>query len=394
VTRPRRSYEFPDGSVLSIDGRLRFEVRTGEAPHPRFLPHRRVRRYRLVDTGATAPASAVAGPYRGVAGEGVVWERTDKAVHPWPWCLYVHVDGTTAVLHADDTLRLCDPDGGMVAAVPVLAALQHDPRARPHLARTTAGLAWDPYPKGCFVVARGRLCFALRTFWGTRVIVDARTGARVAIDEGTVRAAEEAWALERLTRAVREDRELPFWTRFAGQEIRDVVAAAQLAGQLRIAAAVPLLRRLRHAEPGGSPEVIEDGSYRPGAGELDIRSYATARGRRAVQLALLRLGHDPGDRPAYLFFADRAWKGERFDPGPRPSTWVEALGGVRPGLQPRALLGCAGAPFHVCGDAWDYDVLDGAPRTIRVTWGRRGLARAQVVSPPEWVTGHARDGLE
>jgi hypothetical protein len=383
-----RSYEYPDSSVPSLDGRLRFAVVTGESA-VRFLPHRRVRRYTLVDTAAD--------PYRDVAGERVLWQRTDTAAHPWPWCLYVHDDGTTAVLHADDTLRLHHPNGAEVAAVPVLATLRRDPRARPHLRRTGPGLAWDPYPKGTFVVLGRRLCFALRTFWGARLIVDARTGSPVAADpamEPSLRAAEEAWALERLTRAVREDRVLPFFTRFADQTVRDVVAAAQLAGQLRLAAAAPLLRRLRHADPGHAREQAHAASaYRPAAGELDIRNYATSRGRRAVQLALLRLGHDPGARPAYLFFAGDAWNPSVYDPGPRPATWVDELRRVRPGLQPRELLARAGAPFHVSDDAWDYDIQGDAPQTIRVAWGRRGLRHAQVVSPPEWLRGHARDCL-
>lgn len=382
MTRPR-GYEYPDGGVLSIDGRLRYEVRTAG---PR-------RRWRLLDVGVPAP-------YRDDPGDDELWSRSEPAVHPWPWCLHVHVDGTTATLHGDDSLRLHDPGGAFVGAVAASAALHDDPRSRRHLARAASlsGSPWDPYPKACFVALRGRLCVTLRSYWGARVLVDARTAARVpeaAWMADDLCAAEEAWALARLLRAVRDDRELPQWTRYAGQDVRDVVAAVQLAGQLGLSGAAPLLQRLRHADPTGAPEPVPgDSPYRPAAGELDIRATATSRARRAVHLALLRLGRDPGPRPAYLFYPARdAWRGRPYDPGPRPASWIDDLLGARPGLQPRDLIARAGAPFHVRGASWDYDVVAGGPRTIRVTWGRRGVADARVVAPPEWIAGHARDSL-
>src|SRR5262245_56431177 len=103
MTRPRRTYEYPDGAALSIDGRLRLAVAT-DAGQRRLLARPRVRRWRLAEVD-------VAGSYRDEAGDVELWTRSEAATHPWPWCLYVHVDGTTAVLHADDTLRLHDPDG-------------------------------------------------------------------------------------------------------------------------------------------------------------------------------------------------------------------------------------------------------------------------------------------
>lgn len=387
VTR-LRGYEFPDGGAWSIDGRLHFEVHTHAVPR-RLLSGGRMRRWRLVDV-------AVTGLYRDDVADREIWARTDPATHPWPLGLYVHVDGTTAALHADDTLHLHDPDGGEVGAVDVLAALREDPRARRRLGSSTAGSGWGTYPRGCFVQLRGRLCLSLRSFWGARVIVDARTGARVSEAPWMaedLRAAEAAWALACLLRAVREGREVPFWTKFAGQDVRDVIAAAQLAGQLGVTAAAALLQGLRLADPAGVlPAVPEDRSGRT-PGELDVRDYATSWGRRAIQLALLRLGHDPGPRPAYLFMAGDAWRGRPYDPGPRPTTWASELSGVRRGLSARALLARAGAPFHVAGETWDYDVVAGGPRTIRVTLGRRGVKDVRVVAPPEWISGHARDGL-
>jgi len=387
VTR-LRAYEYPDGGVWSIDGRLRLEVHTHAVPR-RLLSGGRVRRWRLVDVGVT-------GPYRDDPADREIWARTDAATHPWPLGLYVHIDGTSAVLHADDTLHLHDADGRVVGAVDVLAALHDDPRTRRQPGQTAAGAGWGTYPKGCFVQLRGRLCLSLRAFWGARVIVDARTGARVGeaawmVDE--LRAAEEAWALARLLRAVREDRELPFWTRFTGQDVRDVIAAAQLAGQLGLTAAAPLLQRLRLADPAGVIAAVPADRSERWPGELDIRSYATSWGRRAIQLALLRLGHDAGARPAYLFMAGEAWRGRPYDPGPRPTTWASDLLGVRRGQPARALIARAGAPFHVAGETWDYDVVAGGARTIRVTLGPRGVRDVRVVAPPEWISGHARDGL-
>lgn len=388
MTRPRRTYEYPDGAVLSVDGRLRFSVATQEGPR-RFLARPRVRRWRLVEVD-------VAGSYRDESGEVAVWTRSEDAGHPWPWCLYVHVDGTTAVLHADDTLRVYDPDGRYVGAADVFAGLGGDPRTRHYTARTTAGPLWDIFPKGCFAAPGGRLCVVLRTFWGARVLVDARTAALVVETpamSGALRAAEEAWALARLLRAVRAGGEVPFYTLFAAQGARDVVAAAQLAGQLGLAGAAPLLAGLRHEEPGIVGETHrEDGPYRASAGEPDIRHYTTSLSRRAIQLALLRLGREPAADPAYYFFADTR-DGRRHDPGPRPATWAQALSDVRPGLSPGALLARAGAPFHVDADTWEYDLLAGGARTIRVTWGRLGVRDTRVVAPPEWVSGHARDRL-
>lgn len=387
MTRPRRTYEYPDGAALSIDGRLRFAATTYTPPG--LVARPRVRRWRLSEVD-------VAGSYRDEAGEAEVWARSEVATHPWPWCLYVHVDGTTARLYADDTVHLHDPDGGFIGVAAVFAALRDDPRARRYVVGTSAGQLWDSYPKGFFAALGDRLCFVLRTFWGSHVIVDARSGARVAEAPWmaeALRAAAEAWALARLQRAVRAGGEVPFYSRFAAQDVRDVVAAVQLAGQLGLTGAAGLVQALRLGDPTYLCDTRRmDSPYRGGPGELDIRSYTSSLGRRAVQLALLRLGREPGAQAAYLFLASM-WHGRLHDPGPRPADWAEALREVRPGLHPRALLACAGAPLHVHGDTWDYDVLAGGARTMRVRWDRRGVRDVQVVAPPEWVAGYARDGL-
>jgi hypothetical protein len=385
----RRSYVFPDAGVTSADGRLRFEVRTREPDRARWLPHRRVREYRLVETATLSCETS--SPYRSRTREPVLWRRTEKATHPWPWCVYVHDDGTAAVLLADDELRVFHPGGETGPTVSVLAALQADPRTR-----TRAGPGWDAYPKGLFVTLRGRLHLVLRAFWGGRAVIDARTGALTPVTpaiEPTLAAAEAAWALDRLTQTAQHGAPLPFWTRFAAHGVRETIAAAQLAGQARLLAAAPLLQRLRHAPPEAAAVTeTEESPYRPGAGEIDIRCHVTSRGRRAIQVALLRLGLPAAEPAAYFFFAGPMWQGRRHDPGPRPRAWAEALLRVRPGTQPRELLARAGAPFFVRGEAWDYDVVEGEARTLRVAWGREGVRSVRVVAP-EWVTGHERDAL-
>ncbi|MFO0555725.1 MAG: hypothetical protein U0271_45535 [Polyangiaceae bacterium] len=277
-----------------------------------------------------------------------------------PWAGWVHVDGTSAIVHADDELVFFDESGRALSSLNVLRELEADRTLRAHLQPSTAGTFWTHAPIGYFATAREGASLTLILSQGQRVTFDARRGARLdsvpAPDQGLA-----AWLRDALAEALHQD------------QLAIASELARLAGRELVREAVPSLLALERRDKPA------DGTRSDG-----LWTYEVALGRLRAQHALVRMGVPFEPRNA-LGNVDRA----------RPADWRAGLGKLSVGMTPSEIVAFTGSPMFIRGDhdgwIWEYDVFvserlgpqgaGGDYVTVRLTFRSKRLASWQRLGP-------------
>lgn len=382
----------PGISATSIDGRLRLTQTTTQEPPRSRRSEMKVWSLVEVSTGRA------------------LWTREEISAPPCARGVHLHVDGSAAVHLDDDSLVLLDPRGSATLPIRVLEALRcADPRTDqltdPRLSRKVPEPC-DSRPKAFFLEDAGRVFFAFRVWWGATLLFDVRTGAMEPVGPERrllLRAAAEAWALARLAEAARGRDALEVRPH---HHLRETCAAAQLAGQLSLERAAPLLEQIETLPPGVfqrcarlvSAEASAPGSpFRtapPHGAPRSVRVFPRTADplRLEAQLALLRLGRAPLGYAGYAFPST----GETpvgVEPEPRSPDWIDAISSIRPGMPPSEVLLRIGAPSHIpsrygagADDPWDYEHrhIDGSPRALRIRWKGDVVRDVELLTEPAW----------
>jgi len=234
VVKPAPFERCPDLRVNSADGRLCLSQTT--PPAATGSPKREAKIWSLVE----------------VTTGRVLWHSEHVSASPGALGAYLHTDGWAAVHLQDDSIVLLDPYGRSTSPIDVLEALRCTDSRTDHLTQwKMAHEPCDGCPKAFFFEDAGRVFFVFRTWWGATLLFDMRTAARVPVTperRPQLQAAAEAWALARLSEAARGRAALEEGAQI---RLREACAAAQLAGQMKLDQAAPLLERIEPLPPGG-----------------------------------------------------------------------------------------------------------------------------------------------
>lgn len=237
-----------------------------------------------------------------------------------------------------------------------------------YMGNTSAGPFWASYSLAYFFQSDGRPCWAIRTWWGFRVIIDLQNGTLVSpseLDSNLLESQELALALASLRDNLpqleaasppTEDLDCDddrFW-----KISRAVRTAAYQAGWLRSEAFVPYLRRLEQTDAVGGHSSGRVDGFR--MSELTCRHIAT--------LSLLRLDQQPLWLPHYQF------QGNSRSPRQGESLELPICGRdwspeeLQPGLTQLETLTRFGAPDFIRDD-WEYDFFSSSESyTLRIGW--------------------------
>lgn len=179
---------------------------------------------------------------------------------------------------------------------------------------------------------------------------------------------------------------------YLGSGLRALQQRALLAGQLRIAEAVPDLTSLQDSTYIGSYTLSS--LTEKFDGEVDHRTYLTFTMRQVAHLSLRRLGKTPAAEPVLLFE-------KRFEDHERDALYIPKFhetprhtrsDSVRKGMKPEEVLDVVGFPDFVgLRDTWEYDMDTTPPHTLIVTWDERRVTAVEKRVPALWEKGTARD---
>lgn len=396
MVKPAPFERCPDLSVTSDDGRLRLTQVTPVAPLGSRKGEMKI--WSLVE----------------VATGSVLWQGEHVSAPPCALGAYLHTNGCAAVHLQDDSIVLLDPYGNATSPMSVLEGLRAtDPRTDDLTQWKMVHEPCDGCPKAFFFEGAGRVLFVFRTWWGATLLFDMSVGAMVPVTPDRrpqIHAAAEAWALARLAEAARGREALEEGTQ---SRLREACAAAQLAGQMKIEQAAPLLERVEQIPPGAfrgyarlvSPEgsaplgPFRSPSSRGAPQRVRIHPRAFDALRLEAQLALLRLGRAPAGYAGYAFpsASDPArW----VEPDPRPTDWIDHLSSIAPGMSPAEVLVRVGAPSHIpsrygaaANDPWEYEhrATDGSARALQIRWKGDVVREVEQLSEPGWPRVGRRD---
>jgi len=396
VVKPAPFERCPDLRVNSADGRLCLSQTT--PPAATGSPKREAKIWSLVE----------------VTTGRVLWHSEHVSASPGALGAYLHTDGWAAVHLQDDSIVLLDPYGRSTSPIDVLEALRCTDSRTDHLTQwKMAHEPCDGCPKAFFFEDAGRVFFVFRTWWGATLLFDMMTAARVPVTperRPQLQAAAEAWALARLSEAARGRAALEEGAQI---RLREACAAAQLAGQMKLEQAAPLLERIEPLPPGGFRGYARLLTADASAPLGPFRS-PSARGvpksvrvhprtldalRLDVQLALLRLGRAPAGHAGYAF-PSASDPGLWVEPDPRPGDWLDNLSSITPGMSPFEVLVRIGAPSHVpsrygaaADDPWEYEhrEADGSARTLQIRWKGDVVRHVEQLPEPGWPRAGLRD---
>ncbi len=227
--------------------------------------------------------------------------------------------------------------------------------------QTTAGPQWEEYAIHYFLTIKQSPHFCVKTWWGTRILLNLETARQVSDREldDVLSAEEKRLVLDRLRAWI----ELVKAKNFRSGESR---AAIHHAGQMKLREAIPLLQQLEEST------YVTESPFMP---KFDIEGrdfvpcrFAVYGVRRFAQLALRRMGVKPAGYPAT---SCRTWLENRetetdatlkLDP-PR----AERVALIKEGMKPLEVVEKLGSPDYIerwKGDddvvVWRYDV-DASP---------------------------------
>jgi hypothetical protein len=328
-----------------------------------------------------------------------VWRRDAPAKESWASGIFVDDDGR-AVLHVgglDGYLIVQNRRGADIGGTGLLGQAITREEAAVYARQTTAGWRWAGLSHWYFTRIGARPCFALRTYWGRRVVLGVDNGEPIA-DEGAARVAldqaERAMVVAELRRAAGWAKTLgeaatdEEWWDSGGEAAHERIArvekirgAAHLAGCHRVREVISELKSLERI---ARVRVTSSGGPYP-AGMLILR-YAL---RPVVHLSLRRLRVEPAGHPATRILLNSKDVTDRVPLSIRASL----LPSLRSGVPQLEVLERLGAPDDIPTELpsedfepWDYDVDGDAPCTMRLHWvGEKAkLGAIERLVPPIW----------
>jgi hypothetical protein len=260
--------------------------------------------------------------------------------------------------------------------------------------QTTAGPKWSQFSLWYFLDFSDRRMFVVRPWWGRSTVIDLEKGritettkglsAAVSAEERHVVLTELAKGVDSRKRCKNPDDYKPEY---------ETYTAADLAGQLKIAEAVPLLRQLEDTSYCGCSVSGGLSSLEKSDGEVDPHSYEELGFRQKVQLSLRRLGATPKPLPVYFFevrFADYN-KNHPYTPKPLTAPRHANVEKIKKGMMAEQVLALIGSPDYVGYDTWEYDMDAKLPFTLILKWDARRVIGLEKKTPPVWQDGFARD---
>ena len=333
-----------------------------------------------------------------VGTENVLWTRQQPENEGSPSSIFLTDDAWTVVLVHDELICL-DPEGQERGRVDILDQFTQKERAN-YVHHTTAGPMWAGKSLWYFVSAGHGHFFAIRPWWGGRIIIDVENGLPLQGPDEFETAClkqERNDVLFELTQAVETRKE------WESKGDCPCVESAYLAGALKIKASVPLLKQLEDCEYSGRSS--SSSQVRSIEGRVNPFNHSVFSLRQAVQLSLRRLGETPRSYPATEFDIeyDDFDKHRKFVPPILTVPRHENAKKVRLGMEPESVLSILGEPDFV-DDSWEYDMDSTPPSTLVLSWGQPlstqlGLTHegpAQVtwiqrLKTPSWAKGQIRD---
>lgn len=380
---------FRDLSVTSPGAYWRLEAKSPDNADGQRRPFQRNFTYTLTDTRTQKPA----------------WTRKQTANEASPVAAWVNDEGWAVIRTGWDELMVFEPAAGrQTGSVKILEQFPADESAQ-YVHQTTAGPMWAQSALWYFADIDGAAHFVVRAWWGRRILVELDTG-KVTRDAGPAHdaalAAERADIVATLRRAA-EGGEPPVDPKTGEHQdhelMRDVMTAAHYAGREGVREAIPFLKLLEPWSYVGSWSTVPMFLDKPlPEGSVDPFSWGEFTLRFKVQTALRRLDATPAGLPATFFSIeshDRAQRDRVEMVLDRPR--ADRAGRVKPGMSPLEVLEAVNAPDAVVSvertRAWEYDMDDAEPYTLRVVWTTDNPPTVSEVKrlPPQWREGAIRD---
>lgn len=322
-----------------------------------------------------------------------VWTwKQDGRTSP-PTEVWVDDSGWVVIRTLREEIQVIEPETGRLRAE--VSILETFPRweEKKFVVWSTAGPIWEAHSRWYFFEHRGELHFAVRTYWGRRVVIRLHDGKQIA-ERPAIRAAaakaERDWAIEVLRRNLELFKNTVFVQRSQqehGSTYWDTWTALWILGMDKVAESTALLREAEVLDGLQREEWVRI-KYPNRERLIDPDAHELLLLRAHAQLALRRIGEVPRDVSAVMFAWDRA----RFldPPQERPNrpTKAERTAMIRVGMTPEDVVRVGEEPDRADYDVWEYHVDGDSPYTVRVIWECEkacvvsGISR---ISPPTWV---------
>lgn len=326
-------------------------------------------------------------------------------------CVYASVDngGRVVVLTRCNNISVFSPARGQQESKSAPQADHLDiQEIKPQFKFQCESWKWTDlgYPYRLDVAGRSHFC--LRLPRGRRVIVDCEAGALVE-DRGAVAkvaaGCEKAFAIETIAKARGVAEQLaklnlreysaPSHDVKGWNEVKDLDVALHLAGQMQIREVIPTLRELERI-PGFDTHVTCSHGLPMGTNMF----VQTDPIRYKVQLTLRRLGARPAGLPARAISLQEIIVGDfqPYVPRQHQTPRAQRVDQVKLKMSLTDTLDtlgepdCVSAPFHLFADlAWEYDIDDDKPYTLRILWLKNRILYISRLEPPRWETRDVRD---
>lgn len=345
-----------------------------------------------------------------------IWKRQQPKDEGAPVDLFINDDMWVVIRTGWDEIIALKPVTADVALEFRILELFSE-KDQEFVSQTTAGPIWSSNSRWSFMSHNGDLHFVIRSWWDRRVVVNLDKGKLIEkLDAELINACDAAdreFVLKELDGAMARLQAKPVKSATneaePGEEETEtdaeefeidyeaysrVATAVHLAGRMGIKEAIPFLREIEKSNYVGSSGgwFDIDGVYKDG--DINPFNQSEASLRRAVHLALRKLGAKPTELPCTWFRHTRTGKlGETVEVPPLMKPRAECLDQVKAGMNPVDVLRAIGALDYVDfqHEAWEYDIDTDKPFTFRVFWrNKKDVDRTERIEPPVWKQGETR----
>ncbi len=273
------------------------------------------------------------------------------------------------------------PTGNVTRKIDILDDAFTDEENRKYVHKTTAGPRWAGLSISYFFEYKSREYYAIRPWWGRRVIVDVTNGELLKSNDGlssSCLATEKDIVMKSLEARPENDEE-----RF------EQCLAIYLAGVLKIKSAIPYLLNAEKSKLIGRSISGGLSSGESFENEVDPHSYDTFSIRQIAQLSLRRLGEKPEALPCNSFEIEQGGGAKPFNPTLKRERHKN-VSSVKVGMSAKQILTLIGPPDFVSYDEWSYDMDADAPFTFTIKMDAR-KSPAITREEPIWLNGIDRD---
>ena len=358
-----RFYE--DLHVSSMSGRYRVDATSPDNAKEGYNPFQDDFTYRCIDTRT----------------DDTVWTRKQPQSEGSPARVMVSDSGVAVVYTAYDNMMVISPTGDVVRKIDFLEDALTGDENRKYVHHTTAGPQWAGLSISYFLEHKSREYFAIRPWWGRRVIVDVKNGEPQKAKDGlndACLASEKEIVMKKLKTKAENDEE----------QFKQYMAI-YLAGALKIKDAIPHLRNAEKSTLIGSSTSGGLSGDEDFNNEVDPHSYSTFSIRQIAQLSLRRLGEKPETLPCHSFEITEDGKTKPFNPILKNARH-ENVDRVKAGMSAKKIMTLIGPPDFVSYDKWSYDMDASQPFSLTIKMDARKSTDVKR-QKPIWLNGLDRD---